>query len=416
MKRTFIAAAAAFLPVILFAVTQETVDQWKLVMEYGVSDQRSKVLTAIEGGKVSDAYFILEDALINDDNAKIRGQAAYAMINLHLSNQAVWLAALNKENDNDTLRRVVYGIGQLHVDGAGPRLLTTLSNALSGPDNFLTAAILRTIGDVAYKPAEAVTFNVLTNFTLNEDVRGAAAEAIATIGSPASLLKLRDIVANPGESRLVRMHCAYAMGKSGDPEVLSIIFPIVENDDEDIYIRQWAMSGLGFINTPEVVKKMIDFCKVDNKIIRKQAVQTLGKLKAKEAVQVLLFKAQFDDEEDIRIEAINSLGAIGSQDAADILCKIASAVTSANVRVAAVNALGQIGAASCADALRKLAVTAGTPDSVKNAAKEALKAMGIDVDSTAATATTTTTTTVRPGVTATTVRPVTTTTTVHEGW
>jgi HEAT repeat protein len=290
MKKSTFALLLMLLPGLLVAVPQEVIDQWKMVMEYGVSEQRKAIVTAIEKDKVKDAYFLLENALINDDNAAVRGQVAYAMINLRITNAAVWLAALEKETDNETLRKVAYGIGALKIPGAGPRLMTTLSNSLNDDDYYLTSAIIRSLGEVVYKPAETLVFVILTNFTKNVEVRGAAAEALGTIGGPDKLLLLKDIVANPGENRTVRMYCAYAMGKSGSSEVMSVIFPIIENEDEDIYIRKWAMAGLAFVNTPEVIKKMIDFTKVDNAIIRLQAIQNLGKLKAREAAGILMFR------------------------------------------------------------------------------------------------------------------------------
>jgi HEAT repeat protein len=319
MKR--IAAALLFSIILPLALRGETnitppqptaLEIWQQTMEFGVTDQRKSAINAIEIGKAKEAYFIIENALLNDPNDSIRKEAGYAMLRLGISNQTVWMNALNKETKPAVLQTIVFGISELKITAAGPKLYELLTNYLPNmKESYLTAGILRAIGEIKYQKANTLVYSILTNYTYPEEVRGSAAIAIGNIGTKEQIAQLVVLVNNPGEVKSVRMYAAYAMGKSGDPAMIDILVPIIEDEKNDINIRAYAIAGLAFINSPIIIDKMMKLATVDTVRIRIEAIKALGKLKATKAKELLIYKVKYDPDGTVKKEAKLALQAIG---------------------------------------------------------------------------------------------------------
>jgi hypothetical protein len=319
MKR--IAAALLFMTIIPLALRGETnmtpkqptvMEVWLQTMQFGVTDQRKNVISSIEQSKSKEAYSIIEDALLNDANDTIRKEAGYAMLRLGISNQTVWLNALNKETKPSVLQTIVFGVSELKIAAAGPKLHELLTNYLpNAKESYLTAGILRALGEIKYTKVNNLVYNILTNYTYPEEVRGSAAIAIGSIGTKEQIAKLETLVKNPGEVKSVRMYSAYAMGKSGDPAMIDILVPIIEDEKNDINIRVYAIAGLAFINSPIIIDKMMKLATVDTVRIRIEAVKALGKLKAVKAKELLIFKVKYDPDGVVKKEAKLALQALG---------------------------------------------------------------------------------------------------------
>ena len=294
------------------ALAQKALERWQQNMKYGISKQRLSTIKDIEDNHSQQAYYLIKDALVNDKNAQVRAQAVYTLIDLKIKDKNVWFPALRKEKDSEVLRREVFAISELKIDGAGPYLMTVLSNySGKSKDQYLTAATIRALGDIAYKPASEKVFTILTNLKSPTELRSAAAEAMGTLGNANILDYLKNLAENPGEEKAVRMYSAYALGKSGNSKYIDTLFNIINNEKEEVYIRLWAIAGLAFIKDPKVTDALINLCKVDNKQIRGKAVETLGKLKDPKAKDILSYKALHDPEFSVMRAARKALQNMG---------------------------------------------------------------------------------------------------------
>ncbi|OHD54126.1 MAG: hypothetical protein A2Y33_10460 [Spirochaetes bacterium GWF1_51_8] len=291
---------------------QAVLEQWEKTMKFGISQQRLDVIKAIEKNKSKEAYKLIENALVNDNNDGVKKEAAYALIRLAISNQTVWMAALNNEKSTDVLRAVVFGVSEMNVVQAGPKLYELLTNTLpKEKEGFLTANIIRAIGEIKYAKANVLIFSILTNYMYSEEIRGASAIAIGDIGTKEHIKQLEFLVKNPGEMKSVRMYAAFAMGKSGDPSMIDILIPIIEDEKNDINIRVYAIAGLAYIKDAKIVDKMMQLANVDTVRIRIEAVKALGKLKDAKAKELLIFKAFNDPDYTVKKEAKLALQAMG---------------------------------------------------------------------------------------------------------
>lgn len=312
MRKRHIVLIIIALAGFIYAVDPGVTAQWQKTLKYGISSQRMAVIQAIADNKAVESYSLIDEALVNDLNAEVRASAAFAMVNLKRNQESVWLKALSAETNLDVLRKVVYGISELKIKTAGPKLNGILTNYLTNPKSSLMAAtIIRALGDIEYKAAAGQVNAILSNISYATEIRAAAAVAIATLGTESDLSNLQAIVANPGEAKDVRMYSAYAIGKTGSPKALVILKEIISDETEDLNIRLWAIAGLAFVKDKEVSKYLIEFAKVDNVRIRIEAVKALGKLQSEEAKEILFYKMQFDPDYGVKVEAKKALQAMG---------------------------------------------------------------------------------------------------------
>ncbi|MCX7881838.1 MAG: HEAT repeat domain-containing protein [Brevinematales bacterium] len=297
---------------LVFAVDPRVVEQWQKTMQYGISSQRIGVIKAIKDSKAVEGYDLLMKALATDDNPNVRGEAAYAMIELKLSNQEPWIQAVQRETNSEVLRRLAFGCSELKVRGAAPYLFSHLTNRLEdSKESLLVATLLRALGELEYKPAEGVVLGILSNYQYTKEVRGAAAVAIGSIGGKTSIELLKTLINDPAEAKEVRMYSAYALGKTKVPEAFDILTPVIDNEKEDVNVRVWGLAGLAFLSTPQVGEKVIQYTRSDNILLRTEAIKTLAKIKETRAIEILKYKALYDPEFSVRKEAKNALQALG---------------------------------------------------------------------------------------------------------
>jgi HEAT repeat protein len=312
MKRTLLIISILSVFTGVFAQSEEIYKLWEDTMKFGISKQRITVMQTIANRKVTNAYGLIKEALINDDNASVRGQAVFSLREIKINTPNLWLTALQKEKDDEVLGRIVSAIGDMKIESGGEPMFNMLREKINETrSEQLCATIIRAIGNVGYRAASSYILELLTDVTTPLQIRNAAAVAIGDLGTENELLILENLVNDTGEARSVRMYSAYAMGKSGNPNVFDILSPIIENENEDLNVRLWAIAGLGYIKDEQIVKKMIGLARVDNTRIRMEAVKALGKIKDPRAEEMLKFKALHDPEHSIKQEAIRILKEMG---------------------------------------------------------------------------------------------------------
>jgi len=267
------------------AVDEKVREYWKKTLEYGVSEQRIGVIKAIENSKSTEDYLLIEKTLLSDVNPNVRGYAAYSLVNLKITNEDLWVNALKNEKDPEVLRKIVYGISELKIKSAGQYLFIELSNRIEEKgQNLLLATIIRAIGEVEYKSAFDFLSGILTNLLYPNEIRSASAIAIGNFADERSIPLLQAILENPGESGELRMYAAYGIGRTGSPKAFDILAPYIEDEKVDLNIRLWGISGLSYVNDKRVVKKLIDFTKVDNMKVRLEAIRSLSRYEKSQEV------------------------------------------------------------------------------------------------------------------------------------
>ena len=131
-------------------------------------------------------------------------------------------------------------------------------------------------------------------------VRDAAVEAIAMIGSPAVDLLLRYIRDYDARKSVIK-----ALGKINDERVLDPLISMLHNDEfkDD---ATWALAELG----QPAVGRLLECLKNPDEVIRKQAILALGEIKDASCVDLLIERLQ-DPDWFIRLSSAAALEKIG---------------------------------------------------------------------------------------------------------
>ncbi|MDH4359261.1 MAG: HEAT repeat domain-containing protein [Nitrospirota bacterium] len=131
-------------------------------------------------------------------------------------------------------------------------------------------------------------------------VRDAAVEAIAMIGSPAVDLLLRYIRDYDARKSVIK-----TLGKINDERVLDPLISMLHNDEfkDD---ATWALAELG----QPAVGRLLECLKNPDEVIRKQAILALGEIKDSSSVDLLIERLQ-DPDWFIRLSAASALEKIG---------------------------------------------------------------------------------------------------------
>jgi len=313
-KRTGITALmAVFLfATIAWSVTDRVMEEWKKTLRFGISSQRSAVIKAIQDSKTVDAYPLIEQELTNDDSPDVRSLCAYALVDLKVSNESTWISSVTVESNSDVLQKSAFAIGELKVASAGPRLFDILTERITNAkDSMLCTVIIRTLGDLAYKPSASYLLDILTNIADSVDLRDSAAIALGGMADSSYIPVFESILQNTGEVKEVRMYSAYAMGRTGDPKVLATLGPIVDDEMEDLNVRIYAIAGLAFVKNESVFPRLLSFSRSDNLRVRQEAVKSLGNYSNAQSIEVLTFKALYDPETVVKTEAKKALQGLG---------------------------------------------------------------------------------------------------------
>ena len=114
------------------------------------------------------------------------------------------------------------------------------------------------------------------------------------------------------------------------------------SDDDDLTIRSMAAIGLGKVRIDEAKAALIAALSDEDSLVRRRAVQGLGRMWGKEAVEPLSEALLEDSDPTIRREAALRLGRIGSEEALASLV-MAQSDTDRTVRRAADHAMTQMG-------------------------------------------------------------------------
>lgn len=188
-------------------------------------------------------------------------------------------------------------------------------------------------------------------------VQEAAAGVLATIADARVVAQLFAAVRSP--DWVVRMHTATALGRIADPQGVAVLLPLLQ--DKVKAVREAATGALSQIG-PAAVPSLLDAIRHDEWLVRLHAVEALGKLKAREAVDPLLSVLFNDSDEAVREDAVRALGEIGDARAVDFLL---TAMKTPGLRVLAIEALGKIGDRRAVPALTAVVTGQGRPDHVR---------------------------------------------------
>jgi HEAT repeat protein len=147
----------------------------------------------------------------------------------------------------------------------------------------------------------------------------------------------------------VRKAAAQSLGQLKATDAVDVLAACMNDEEESVRIA--AVQALIAIGSPSTVTPLIAALKLDNADIRIEAATALGKMKAEAALEALA-EALDDPDEELQLAACRAIGQIASESGSQPLAnKLANASTSAKVRMACIDALAGTGGSVALKAL-----------------------------------------------------------------
>lgn len=206
------------------------------------------------------------------------------------------------------------------------------------------------IGALTQIGAPAVPALVACVTHQESDVQEAAAGILAAIGDqragPVLLRSLGNI------NWIVRSHAAKALGRIGEPEAARALLPLLQ--DKVKAVRAEAAQALASLG-PTALPVLLEALSHHEWLVRLHAVESLGRMKAPEAVEPLLYVLFNDTDSAVREDTVRALGEIADARATGFLIKV---LDEPGIRTLAIEALGLIGDRQAVPVL--LSIVAGT--------------------------------------------------------
>lgn len=212
------------------------------------------------------------------------------------------------------------------------RAVLPLVQILADPDRSVRTAAIASLTAIG-SPSVVPVGGCLQHTNLN--VQEAAASILSSI---ADARVFDGLIAAVGSADwVVRMHAAKALGRIRDPRAVAALLPLLQ--DKVKAVREDVVAALARIGS-EAVGPLLATLSHSEWLVRLHAVEALGRLRAVEAVDPLLYLAFNDPDMAVREDAVRALGDIGDGRAVDFLLV---AMKTPGLRPLAIESLGKIG-------------------------------------------------------------------------
>ncbi len=285
--------------------SDETIKFWEKTLKYGTSAQKRSVLYAIKGERVLKAIPIIVKYLPTEKNLFIKKEMISTLVALSNKSAAPYLMEMLKEpNISEEMQEfAISSIGMIKYREAGKYILKYLDSR----NIQVKEAALRALGEIEYKESVPIIIDRLKKEE-NERVRTQMILTLANIKSEKSQKILISIFTNESEKMINRKFAATGLGYIRNELSFKILSQYIEKVNSELKAR--ITEALGNLNNKKAVNILIECLKDDDKAVRYYAIKSLEKLRAKEAIEILEYKKEYDLESKVRKAAEEALNQI----------------------------------------------------------------------------------------------------------
>lgn len=200
------------------------------------------------------------------------------------------------------------------------------------------------IKDIALKKDTSLSYLVEVIIDPHEDwrLRFVLTEIIPSISKSKEVAKeLARILKNKEEHPYLRGICGLSIGYMGRKEYVPVLIEVLE--EQSVYIKERAIWGLDLLKDPRAIQPLIVCMDDSYYMVQVLAIQTLGRLKAREALEPLRRKLDADDipqhTKIVKHKVIRGISDIGGPEACAILLNILKNERYGDLRLGAADGL-----------------------------------------------------------------------------
>jgi len=283
-------------------------------IKYGISTQVTDLIDILENEKNYDFNKDLLKLLESSTNSKL-DQKIINLFEKSKDDSAVEYVFTQLQEDfnlrNDI--RIVY-INYLSKYQTH-EISEYLVDLIEEDNNSISIAAIKALGESDLDNINRIFIDHLEDTLFDSLRKPAIIESLGKLKALEALEILTDIATDEySDDKSSRWRAVVALGEIGSPESLPVLKSLFT--DKDPNLRNYTISALKHYTSKEVGDLLIQGLKDSFWKVRINAAHSLGELRIKEAVPILIYKTEKDpDIRNVRAATLNALGEIGGSDA-----------------------------------------------------------------------------------------------------
>ncbi len=291
-------------------------EEWREVLRYGIDSEVLKVIKNIsKTGETSLNRELLD--LFRDS------------LSFEVRKAVLEFFGREKIRDAEGLSRTLLGNSELDDPELTVLLIRYLreieSRDLEGlliplvddRNEHVAEASINALGDVGTNVCGELLIQRLEDPDYPDSLKPEIILALGALRYREAVEKLLAIAANRDEERIWRLYAASALGEIGDERAIPQLKAMFAEPDS--LVKIYAASALSKFDLGEVESLLQQGLRDANVRVRLASAKALASPQARDSVEILIYKARHDPEQQVRLQAIESLGVIGTRQAFEYL-------------------------------------------------------------------------------------------------
>ncbi len=285
---------------------QSLEEQRKLTIQYGIDSQILELISQLKDEKNENYFNQLEELFTETTNTDI--QTAVADFFDSQENDALVEEAFERLEDYDNLdRKIVLQLTRYLEEYQKESITDLFFEMIDDPRVEVASAAIKAIGISDEPEYSEQLLDMYNDREFRDALKPALISALGELGNRIAFDLLDTIVSDEDESKSLRWRACQALGKIGGEDAFESISQLL-NDDDPI-LRSYAVNALGYLDQKGAVDILIDALRDNMWRVRVQAAEALGRKQAAEAFEILKYKAQHDpDVRNVRLAAVQAIG------------------------------------------------------------------------------------------------------------
>ncbi len=299
-------------------------DEWRETLKYGIDSEVIEVIDKIQAEKRKGFNDLLVDILEGTINREIIEKIfAFFEKNEFMDgiDKAYKIVESYREWDDPLVTASLSYISAVTRETDSEYLDNLLKLAEDANDRLASRAVMSLGTTSVSEERKEEIINFLIDLFNQTETPGLVKEQILLSLGKMEAVSAADmlvqIIQDEYEDLVFRQYAVHSLGTLGDKKYLPVIKEALA--DDQALLRAYAASALANIEGEDVTDLLMEALRDSFWRTRKSALETLGKRKAEKAVPIIIYKARKDPEKVIRTEALRSLGKIGGEEATAFL-------------------------------------------------------------------------------------------------
>jgi HEAT repeat protein len=288
------------------------VEQWREVLLYGIDSEVLNVIKSIADSEEQSLNEELAVLFAESLNFEVRKAVLdYFSAHKFRDAEAAATAALEEELLEDS--RLIVACIRYLVAIDSPGLETRLLDYVDHRDDQIAETAITGLGEIGGQESGRLLVERLQDEDYPAEQKPEIILALGKMKYAGAADALIAIVDNRDEERIWRMYAAASLGEIGETRAIPHLRALFSESDS--LIKAYAASALANFDMGEVEGLLQQGLRDSNVRVRIAAAKGLADEKARNSVDILIYKAKQDPEREVRLQAIAALGVIATPQA-----------------------------------------------------------------------------------------------------